>query len=345
MARLKNTTINGTGALVLPKGTTAQRVTGNGSIRYNTDTNSLETYNANNANWSTRTIPFKERTIITNTYTQGGYKGSTAWNTCNRTYHATDTSIQVNNVERSHNYQWGANSRHIAYVFGAGNGHAVSSNVVTAYNMHTESFFTSGFTRNVARSRHLFGGVFDEHYRAYINGEDSRIEEFNMVTGTLLGDVGTATWSGGNVWGMSGENFGILYNGGSSYTYNFATRTGFGRGGTQPSSSHQQKSVQSKIGYGWAGNEGSYRGGNNLRRTNMITNSTSGTISKPVTNCGEENFTMGQDHQYMLGQYNGLQNNISWRFNYGSESGFQGGSSMQPKGQAGQSSATCNWRE
>jgi len=77
MARLKNTTINGTGALVLPKGTTAQRVTGNGSIRYNTDTNSLETYNANNANWSTRTIPFKERTIITNTYTQGGYKGST----------------------------------------------------------------------------------------------------------------------------------------------------------------------------------------------------------------------------------------------------------------------------
>ncbi len=77
----------------------------------------------------------------------------------------------------------------------------------------------------------------------------------------------------------------------------------------------------------------------------MNTNSTSGTIGKPVGNSGEENFSMGQDHQYMTGMFNGLQNNISWRFNYGSESGFQGGSSMEPKGQAGQSSAVCAWRE
>ena len=54
--------------------------------------------------------------------------------------------------------------------------------------------------------------------------------------------------------------------------------------------------------------------------------------------------TMGQDHQYMIGMYNGLQNNLSWRFNYASEQGFQGGTSMEPKGKAGASSGTCAWR-
>jgi hypothetical protein len=52
---------------------------------------------------------------------------------------------------------------------------------------------------------------------------------------------------------------------------------------------------------------------------------------------------MGQNHQYMLGMYNGAQNNISWRFNYATESGFQGGASMEPKGKGGASSGVCSW--
>ena len=79
-------------------------------------------------------------------------------------------------------------------------------------------------------------------------------------------------------------------------------------------------------------------------KTSFTTNSTASGPSKPVGNCGEENLTMGQDHQYMIGQYNGLQNNISWKFNYASEQGFQGGASMEPKGKAGASSGTCAWR-
>jgi hypothetical protein len=47
----------------------------------------------------------------------------------------------------------------------------------------------------------------------------------------------------------------------------------------------------------------------------------------------------------MIGMYNGLQNNISWRFNYATESGFQAGSTLEPKGNAGMSSATNHWRE
>lgn len=47
MATLKNTTVNGTDALTLPIGTTAQRpVAANGQFRYNSSTSSLEVYTA-----------------------------------------------------------------------------------------------------------------------------------------------------------------------------------------------------------------------------------------------------------------------------------------------------------
>jgi hypothetical protein len=46
MATLKNTTIDNTGALILPKGTSAQRPVSpsTGMMRYNTDYNRVEIY-------------------------------------------------------------------------------------------------------------------------------------------------------------------------------------------------------------------------------------------------------------------------------------------------------------
>ena len=348
MATLKNTTINDTGFLRLPKGTTGQRpANAAGRIRHNTDTGTVEYYseNALAGGWTQMTIPFQNRTIITNAYMQGGYKSSAAWNNINRTLTATDTTYNLGDgaIERSFNYQPGACSLDDAYIFGAGGGHAVSSNYVTAFNMRTEQQ-TTDIDRSLAINRHNFGAVFQEHYLAWCSGGSSTLmEEYNLTTKTYNGQIGATSLSGAN-WGMSSENIGIQYNGSSSNTFTFSTRTIASRGGTQPGNSHQQKAVQSKIGSAWAGAQGSYNGGYTFRKTSFTTNSTASGPSKPVGNCGEENLTMGQDHQYMIGQYNGLQNNISWKFNYASEQGFQGGASMEPKGKAGASSGTCAWR-
>jgi hypothetical protein len=278
---------------------------------------------------------------------QGGYQSSVAWNNCNRTLTATDTTYNLGDgaIEASFNYQWGANSKDYAYVFGAGGGHAVSSNYTIAFNMRTEARATD-ISRSLALSRHNFGGIFQEHYATWMyGGSDGRIEEYNLTTKTLFGTIGPTTYSG-STWGMSTDNYGITFTDNASQTFTFATRTIAARGGTTVSNSSQQKSVNSKWQYAWAGNEGSYSGGNNFRKTNFTTNTTSVPgIAKPVTNSGEENFTMGQDHQYMLGMYNGLQNNISWRFNYATDSGFQGGASMEPKGKPGSSSGVCSWRD
>lgn len=345
MSSLKNTTINDTGYLQLPSGTTAQRpAAAAGMMRYNTDLGTSEYYA--NGTWVPMVIPFKERTIITNAYNLGGYKDSVSWNNVNRTIAATDTTTNLGDgsLERSVNYQPGACSLTTAYIFGAHNAMAVSSNYIIAYNMTSETQVTTGFSRTMAASRIRHGTIFQEHYFCWMSGGSSAvIEEFNLTTGVI--SSATATWSTADAWGMSHEAQGLFFTNESASVFVYATRTSIVRGGTAPSAHHQQKTVNSKGNFCYAGNEGTYNGGYNLRRTNMYVNTTVGTTAKPIGNCGEENFTMGQEHQYMIGNYDGGgQNNGSWRFNYATETGWVGGTTMQPKGHLGSSSATNAWR-
>jgi hypothetical protein len=306
-------------------------------------------YVTGDGRWTSYVMPFLTRTIITNAYAQGGYKDAVAWNNTNRTVVATDTTTNLGDgtQELSHNYHSGACSKNLAYVFGAPGAHGTASNYIIAFNMRTEQVYASTGSRYMAVSTIYSGTMFKEHYTAWITqmGYGTGVEEFNMNTETLVGTIAGAVANEAG-WCMSHENFGIAYGSDSgSRTFHFATRTSTARPGTHPSAHHQQKSVQTKLINGYAGNEGNYAGGNAMRRTNFYTDVTSGTVAKPITNSGEENFTMGQDHQYMLGMYNGLQNNISWRFNYSSETGYTGGASMEPKGRAGMSSAVCAWRD
>ena len=348
MATLKNTEIADTGFLKLPVGNDANRPAENANsvagMRVNTDTGKLEYWNG--VSWELSSLLFPFRSIINTGFMQGGYKSSAAWNNLNKTIAATDTTTNLGDgaIQAAFNYQWGACSKDYAYVFGAGGGHAVSSNYTIAYNMRTEQQM-SDIDRSLPSNRHNFGGVFHEHYTSWMSGSgDSAINRYNLITKTSRGNIGQNYRTGG-VWGMSTETYGLFYANNTAETFVFATESKSGRGGTTPSNHHQQKAVNSKGQYGYAGNEGGYRSGNSMRRTNWSTNSTSGTVAKPDTNCGEENFTLGQDHQYMLGQYNGSQNNRSWRFNYATESGFRGGTTMEPKGKAGASSGVCAWRD
>ena len=317
-----------------------------GHIRYNEAHGVLEYYSSQQGEdrWWGTGQPFLTRQIITTNYTQGGYKSSAAWNNVNRTQNATDTTVNLGNgsIERSHNYQSGAGSKIHAYTFGAGNGHVVASNYIISYNMVTEQQQVLSQTLSDG-NRVRFATMFNGTDLAYIvGGNSSTIREYNMVTQTQGSTYGTmgSSW----MWAMSHEYSAIGY-GDGTYDFVFATKTVSSRGGTAPGAHHQQKSINSKWGVSFAGNEGGYRGGYNLRRTQWASNTTSGTFSKPVGDSGEDNQGMGQDHQYMIGMYNGLQNNISWRFNYATESGFQAGSTLEPKGNAGMSSATNHWRE
>ena len=111
-------------------------------------------------------------------------------------------------------------------------------------------------------------------------------------------------------------------------------------------SGSQQKGLNSKNNMGYCGNEGSYNGGYQFRRWDLTTDTNLGNIAKPHTNTGEENFGLGQDHQYMIGSYDGTgQTNNSWRFSYVTETGTVNNSGMVPSWQAGMSSGHCGWLE
>jgi len=345
MATLKNTTVNDSGFLRLPVGTGPQRPPENadnlGAMRVNSSTGKLEYWSG--SDWEINTVAFPFRTIITTAFMQGGYESSVAWNNCNKTFTATDTTVNLGDgaIDRTHNYNWGACSKDDAYVFGAA-GHSTDSNRTIAFNMRTEQN-TTDIERTLPRARWRFGGVFQEHFQTWFSGDgSSAIDKYNLVTKTVQSTI-SDTYRTGAIWGMSHEDYAVFYSTETASNFTFATETVSGRGGTAPSNHHQQKSINSKWNLAWCGNEGSYNGGNSFRRSNWTTNTTSGTVPKPVTNSGEENLTMGQDHQYMLGMYNGAQNNISWRWNYATESGFQGASSMEPKGKPGSSSGVCSW--
>lgn len=142
---------------------------------------------------------------------------------------------------------------------------------------------------------------------------------------------------------MSTDTKGFAWGGGNT-KITFATETW--AAGVDGSSNGQQKAINSKIQRGWAGNEGTYNGGNNFRRWNLTTETNLGTTGKPITDSGEENFDMGQDHSYMLGCYTAAgQNSRSYRWNYSTETGAELGASGQPNAVAGRSSGAGAWRD
>jgi hypothetical protein len=109
-------------------------------------------------------------------------------------------------------------------------------------------------------------------------------------------------------------------------------------------SNGQQKGINSKLGRGWTGNEGGYDGGYNYRRWNLNTETLLGTVGRPIGNIGEENYDMGQNWQYMMGMYNGAQNNRGHKFTYATESGYELGSGSTRTGVPGGSSGSCSWK-
>lgn len=334
----------GSGIIIIRYGSVSTQYVEEGAMRLSNSTGSVEYYSG--GIWRTMAVPFIARSIISTAYMMGGYKDSSAWNNVNRCQTATDTTHNLgdNSIESAFNYQWGASGKNIAYVFGAGNGHAVSSNYTIGFNMRTESQYTS-HSRSTSYSGINKGGTFQEHYIAWITGGGgSTIDEFNMTTETFITTY--SGWSTTNQWGMSHDGWGSFYWENDSRVWHFSTRTAQTWSGTHPSVYHQQKSIQSKMNWMWAGNEGSYNGGYNFRQTNAYTKSYVTTYAKTRTNCGEENYTMGQDHAYCLGNYDGGgQNNGSFRWNYATNSGFNGNSTMEPKGKTGASSAVCSWRD
>ena len=346
MATLKNTNVDDTGHLTIPgQGTATQ-----GNLRFNVTENRIEIYNPNTAGgvWSSQVLPYLSRQLITTGYLHSGYAASVVFTNTNRTTFATDTTVDLTAAgqtqERGHNYKASVWSKTTNYTFGGqAGGHCVASNGNTAFNMITEQSITSGYTRNIPWSTNNNACLQQENFRGWVGmGGTSNVYEWDMQTETLNTTAITSNPDAGG-WGTSHENYGVWIGSGEGYRFSWATRTNINGRGLRVQGDKHQHTLSFKHAYHIAGREGNPS--TNWRETNMYTDATQDAIGGKPAYSGEENTVTGQDWAYALGWYQGSHVNTTYRFVYATRAGTITGSSTQPKGVVGQSSATMSWRD
>ena len=294
---------------------------------------------------------FKYRQIINYSYLAGGYKSSSPWKNVHKTTNSTDQTTHIGELlDYPASYTSGACSRGIFFMWSVNTDGAwksasdIHGTYTSAVNMITDTNYAhqAKFDTGVARSD--LGTMFKETQLAYLfSGGSATVEIFNLENESLITTYTLSTINGSDGGSaFSDEHHGYGWTSSSGVKLNFATETF--NSSPHWSAHSQQKGISSKLDKGYAGNEGSYAGGYNLRRWSNNTDTNLGAVPKPDGNCGEENFTMGQDWQYMLGNYNGLQNNNSWKFTYSTDTGVLNPAGLSPGVNAGTSSGHCGWR-
>jgi len=288
---------------------------------------------------------FKYRQIINYAYVACGYKDSSPWKNVHKTVSSTDQTTNLGTLmQYAAGYCSGGCSLNVFYIWGASDSFPGTTTQTVATNMFTESSYSLTSAMNTLSARDDSATIFQEYNTLWVSGGgDAGIDRFNCWTETMA----TSSLSGGLSGAgssFSDQYYGYWGDGGTTQKITFATEaiaTYSNNCFVHP----QQKGFSSKMRKGYCGNEGSYNAGYNLRRWSFPTDTNIGNVTKPDPNCGEENFTMGQDWQYMLGNYNGAQNNNNWKWFYATDTGLLAVAGLSPTAQAGQSSGDCAWRE
>ena len=228
--------------------------------------------------------------------------------------------------------------------------------------MRSDTTLAASTNHNTTRAVSDNGTAFKEHELGFIcGGGSATMDIFNGSTETMqAASHGKALAGNGDTDGAHSTVSDEFKSLGGSGAYGFklghntATISSLvvtGINGTSQTanlftSNGQQKGINSKMGKGWVGNEGTYQSGYNYRRWQFSTETNLGTVVRPIQNMGEENFDMGQDHQYMHGAYgNSVQHNRSQKWYYWTETGVELGTASQRIGVPGGSSGHGFWRD
>jgi len=316
---------------------------------------------------------WRYRSIYTHGYLAGGYKGSNVWRSLNKTWHNTDTTLYCGEqLHSGSSYQNGIWSDHNAYVT-CGAGTITSSNsgsgkLVSSYSLH------NGSQRHHNNS---FWGVENAPY-GYTGhnpvGDGVGLTYGSAGYGGDLGGMGLNTDRQGAATGQNIKGQAGYITGGGSTTsekMHFATEIMYAGPDFGNSTSYLDGASGELTGWffnnkkitwsndsisAWSGYSGTAHkwymstkhghhyaqdGSTTKRKFSDSTGSSLSTFNK-VTSYNEENPEDGQDHGYILGHFNGQQNNWTIKQSYTVDTEVTMGAQCQPKGHFGQSSACCS---
>jgi hypothetical protein len=295
---------------------------------------------------TSRAAQWKFRQIINVAYTGGGYKDGSPWRQIHRTNCATHQTTNLG-IQMDHpgSYISGACNDTTFFLWSTptDNSHFTPSVRTSAFHMYTETGKSHLDQYNSYSDRNDSCTSFKETALSFhAGGGRTGLEIFNLSTEARQAQTGSDLRNGGDTnSAFSDKDYGYHWGEGAGSKVNHST---YSVSGSAFWASHgQQKGMPTKVRLGYCGNEGSYSGGYNFRTWNLVNDSSVDTFSKYRPNCGEENFTMGQDWGYMIGNYDGAQNNGTFLQYYHTNSRTDVGG-LQPSANAGQSSGHCGWR-
>jgi len=288
-------------------------------------------------------VPYQFRQIITTCYMMGGYQNSTTWPYVCKTIPATDTTTDTGaNLIASFNYQQGCFNWNRWFSFGASGAHCVAASNIICWNLRTETAQSSGFTASWPVSQVNNSTIQQEYYYAYCTSSQAGGGyKWNLSTEVLIAGLVSGI-PGNSNQAHSWETYGVWCENQSYFTY--ATETNAARGTSSSTSNNGQfKIMQNK-------QPATYQWDCNNRYSNMVTNTSAdatGPSSVCISGTSENQCITGQDWGYNIGTYLAGHTVRSFRFNYATQTGFEGNSAMQWKGggQTGTSSGDGCWRD
>lgn len=335
-----------------------------GAYLYNDGTNFYWKYPGDTQ--STAGSGFQYRTILTHGYLAAGYKGSNPWRSVNRTWHATDVTIYCGEqLDKAGAYIDGTFSDYNAYVHATNDAFQGVSAHTSSYSLtngtrrsrgeSTHSPTTSsgfgfptatgvasgvgGWNMSVGRQGGHAGCVNQIGQVGYITAGGSAVtDKFHFPSETMF--VTTSAPSAGGISACAhGQTKGWYSLSGGKYyvTYSTDTWTSYSN---SISPDGWSKILSTKWGYHYGGT-----GGNTTTGFGKFSDSTGSDISTSLAKLravGEENFQMGQNWGYMIGEYDGQQTNMTVRHMYANDAMVTLGAVAQPKGHFGQSSGACS---
>lgn len=292
---------------------------------------------------------FKYRSIYTRGLVSGGYKDTSPWRNVNRTVHSTDVTTNLGDIiDQAAAYVDGSYSDYHQYIYATSPSWPGTGNYTSSINMATEAGRTNQSSWNTTQSYGNYGdaGVIinSNLTLAWIVGDQTIIDKHNLVTETMYAagtggsNVGTA---GDWVCCWYGENYGWVKhssNGNRNHKLFFPTET-WSAAGLTVGTDGWGKALKTKDGYAYVKN-----GGNITASAYKVNDTTGSNIRTDLSfnNAGEENYQNGQNWGYCLGEYNGAQNNNTYKVTHGTDVYTVLGSASQPKGHDGMSSAAMS---
>ena len=306
---------------------------------------------------------FRYRSIITHGFLLAGYKGSQPWKTVNKTWHSNDITFYCGEqLSRAGSYMDCSWSDYNGYAHGMVDSFTGNSAHTDSINLHTGvkrmqgsgiyqpsnygfdgddprgvmGYTTAGgWDMPVGRDYHACATAQIPQHGYNLGGGSTTAGKLHFPTEIMYST--NASPGGGNCAACGDENYSWASMSGNR-AYLAHSNDSWSGWSSNAAPDGICKFLPSKWGHFYGGT------GNNVTTPWTKYSGSTGAGLKNGTKVrayGEENFQMGQDWGYLLGQYDGQQNNHTTKWDYATDIETNMGAATRPKGHYGQSSGGC----